>query len=81
MAYAYWADAEVEVSKVYTWDGGTFTGTPTDVVNNYPEIFAFEHGGTSYYRNIYALIPFMVDGQPAEECEIIGGVHSPQRPK
>lgn len=78
---AFWAEADSPMSKKFEWDGGSYEGTFDNLVANHGSIFAFEHGGEEYYRNVFALIPFTVDGVPAEENEIIGGVHSPQRPK
>ncbi len=78
---AYWIAAE-NLTNVhnFSWDGGNFTGTSTELLAEHGGRFTIEYGeDPAHFPNLVSDYIFTVEGQTANE--IIGGVHSPQRPK
>lgn len=77
----FWIAAE-NITGVHTfaWEGGEFTGTLTELLAEHADRFRIEYkDNPSCHPNLVSDYTFTVDGQTANE--IIGGVHSPQRPK
>ena len=74
----YWLPADNSFT-VTEFNGQTLDCSIEELVNNPANGLRFEWGGNSpYLRNVVSNQPFTINGQTAE---LIGGVHSPQRPK
>lgn len=76
----FWIAAE-NLTNVhnFSWDGGNFTGTLTELLAEHGDRFRMEYEEDELYLpNLVSDESFTVDEQTAQ---LIGGVHSPQRPK
>lgn len=77
----YWYPADAEGEHLIEWAGleNPVMCTFEDLVANHSEYFYFEYENDELcLRNLVGSIEFTVDAQTAS---LIGGVHSPQRPK
>ena len=75
----YWLPADNSFT-VTEFNGQTIDCSIEELVSNAANGLRFEWGGNSpYLRNVVSNQPFTINGQTTNE--LIGGVHSPQRPK
>lgn len=73
-----WLEADNSF-QVTEFNGQQVDCTIEELVNNPANGLSFEYGdGTPYLRNVISPQPFSINGM---QSNLIGGVHSPQRPK
>lgn len=78
MEETYWLPAE-QITAVTEYNGEPCDTTLEDLVSNSGGLLYFEYQGSeTLYPNVCSAASFSINAQPAN---LIGGIHSPQRPK